>query len=117
MQEKIFRALSDRFIRFALISAFGLFLIQSVLTTLLYKKIPTLIPFFNNMAWGEERLAPKVLLVVLLFLYIFIIITHNILAERFYEKYPLLSRIVSAISVLFVALGFFAFIKILFLVF
>jgi hypothetical protein len=65
-----------------------------------YRNLPPLLPIFNQLPWGEERLSstpgifiPSIVVLVILFINIF-------LSSYFYEKSPLVSRIFAVTSFL-----------------
>lgn len=117
MKGKFKLIISDQFVRISLVLSF-LFIIP--LTTIIittYSNLPPLIPFFNSMPWGEDRLVSSSvsLFLPLLLLGIFII---NILQASFaYSRYVLVARIVMFNTFLFLLLGLLAYLQILFLTF
>lgn len=115
MKEKFNLLLQDQFVRISLLLSL-LFIVPLVLLIIFsYSKLPPLIPFFNSMPWGEERLyfSKITILLPLLLLIVFIL---NILQAVFvYKKYVLLSRIVLFNCFLFLLLSLLSYLQILFL--
>ena len=70
-----------------------------------YKSLPPFIPVFNQLQWGQPRLAPT-LGVFLPSVISFIIFISNLgLSSYLYEKTPLVSRMLSVISFLIALLS------------
>lgn len=115
MKEKFKLMISDQFVRISLLLSV-LFIVPLITIILItYKNLPPLIPFFNSMPWGEERLAPSGIAFFLPLLLI-IFVTGNILQAIFtYKKYVLIARIVLFNSFLFLLLGLLSYLQILFL--
>jgi hypothetical protein len=93
-----------------IISAFYInifFIIANVaLVLLFYGKLPPLVPIFNQLPWGEQRLGitPTVFIPVLTSLLILII--NIFISALVYKNVPLISRILSAISLIIGILTF-----------
>lgn len=117
MKEKFNLILSDQFARTSLLLSlvFIIPLIAIILFT--YSKLPPLIPFFNSMPWGEERLAPSGIAIFLPFILLLILVGNMLLAILVYKKYVLIARITLFNSFLFLLLGLLAYLQILFLTF
>ena len=109
--------LADNIVRIATFSSIFFILIQTILVLIFISRFPPLIPLLNSRPWGSERLfAPQAILAIpLIFLIIFVV--HTILSVSFYGRNILISRILSFNALLFILLGFLAFIQIVFLVF
>ena len=117
MKEKFKLILSDQFARISLVLSliFIIPLLIIIITT--YGNLPPLIPFFNSMPWGEDRLIVSGLTVFLPLLLVIIFIGNVVLATVFYSKYVLISRITLFNCFLFLMLGLLAYLQILFLTF
>jgi hypothetical protein len=71
-----------------------------------YGKLPPLIPIFNQLPWGEQRLGPTIT-VFIPDLIAFLIFVINMLMSAFvYKKIPLISRMFAAVSLLMGVLTF-----------
>jgi hypothetical protein len=71
-----------------------------------YGKLPPFIPIFNQLPWGEQRLG-STLTIFIPVLTALLIFAANIFASTFtYKKNPLISRMLSAISLLIAILTF-----------
>lgn len=115
MKEKFNLIISDQFVRISLLLSF-IFLVPLLgIIIITYSGLPPLIPFFNSMPWGEDRLVNGGV-VIFLPLLLLIIFTSNIALATFsYAKYVLISRIVLFNCFLFLLLGLLAYLQILFL--
>ena len=115
MKEKFSLMISDQFVRISLLFSLIFILPLIFIIIITYGTLPPLIPFFNSMPWGEERLASSQVAIFLPLLLI-IIITSNILQAAFiYKRYVLVSRIVLFNTFLFLLLGLLSYLQILFL--
>lgn len=117
MRQKFRVLLSDQFIRFSLLLSL-LFLIPLIVIILVtYTSLPPLIPFFNSMPWGEERLSYSNITIFLPVILLGVFIGNVLQAAFSYSKYVLVARIVLFNSFLFLLLGLLAYLQILFLTF
>ncbi len=117
MKERLKNASRDSVIRFSVIFSLVFIFLETVLILVFFGKLPPFIPFFNSMPWGESRLAPPNNFLYLFSSFIAVVILDNFLSAVFYKSYPLISRILSVTSLLFVFLGFLASVQIFILVF
>lgn len=106
MKEFFKDTLRDKTIAFAF-SINTFFIIVTVIYILFsYGKLPPFVPIFNQLPWGEQRLGgkPTIFIPVLATLLIFVI---NIFTSTLvYKKFPLISRMLAAISLLTGILSF-----------
>lgn len=117
MKEKFNLLLSDQFVRISLLLSV-LFIVPLILLIIFsYSKLPPLIPFFNSMPWGEERLYFSKIIILLPLFLITIFILNILQAVFVYKKYVLLSRIVLFNCFLFLLLSLLSYLQILFLTF
>jgi len=117
MKEKFSIILSDQFARISLLLSM-LFVIPLILIILAtFSNLPPLIPFFNSMPWGEQRLAPSWVTITLPFLLLVILSTNIFISLLVYKRYVLIARIALFICFLFLLLGLLAYLQILFLTF
>lgn len=117
MKEKFKIILSDQFIRISLLLSLVFLLPLVVIILLTYGTLPPLIPFYNSMPWGEERLAYSQVAVFLPVILITLFVVNIAQAMFSYSKYVLVARIVLFNSFLFLLLGLLAYLQILFLTF
>lgn len=91
---------SDKMMWFSFILSFLLVLMSLLLIVLFYPQLPPLIPLFNQMPWGEERLSEKQYIFILPTIAFFIFIVNFCIAFFLYEKMPLVCRLLCATSLL-----------------
>lgn len=117
MKDKFSVIIYDQFTRMSLLlSIVFLFpLIGFMLFS--FSSLPPLIPFFNSMPWGEDRLANSGI-VIFLPIIVFAVFMANLLQAVFsYSKFVLVARILMINTFLFLLLGILAYLQILFLTF
>lgn len=117
MRGKIKIFLSDQFVRLSLILSVLFVIPLLFIIGYSINKLPPLIPFFNSMPWGEERLINSNVILVLPLLVIGIFLANIFQAIFSYSKYVLVSRIIMFNTFLFLLLGLLAYLQILFLTF
>lgn len=117
MKNNIRKALSDKGIGYALIFSFVLLLIQVVLVSFEYFKLPPLVPLFNSLSWGNDRLTFRVFVFFVPLLLLSTGILNIGIAAASYRKHILLSRMLSYNLLLCAILSTIALAQILFLVF
>lgn len=117
MKEKFNLILTDQFVRISLFLSFLFITPLIAIIIFSYTNLPPLIPFYNSMPWGEERLAYSNI-TILLPLILLGVFMGNVLQALFaYSKYVLVARIVLFNCFLFLLLGLLAYLQILFLTF
>lgn len=109
--------LEDNIIKSSFSAALLLIALQSILVIVFYSNLPPYIPFLNSEIWGEGRLVVKQFILLLVTALLIVFSINNGLVLNLYSKHPLLSRLLSFNTLLFVFLAFLAFIQILLLVF
>jgi hypothetical protein len=79
-------------------------LLLTVLTVLFilfyYAKLPPLIPVFNQLPWGNERLTPTVGIFIPIIVFTVILIFNFLFTSVVYSKNPLIARIVAAVTLI-----------------
>ncbi len=117
MRERFNYILTDQFVRISIILSL-LFLVPLFIVIIAtYSSLPPLIPFFNSMPWGEERLANSIVTIILPMLLVAVFVGNILQATFTYRKYVLIARIILFNCFLFFLLGFLAYLQILFLTF
>lgn len=78
-----------------------LFVLSSIIIALLfYRNLPPLIPIFNQLPWGEQRLGATITIFIPIFTSLIIAISNLIISTIVYKKIPLVARMLAAISLL-----------------
>ncbi len=99
------RITADKIIRLATIITVGLLILQFIYIVLRFNHIPPVIPLFNQLPWGEGRLAEKLFIFLPLLLASGICLVNITLSSAFYERMPLISRILGVINMLLALLS------------
>lgn len=117
MKGKFKLIFTDQFVRISLLLSLLFMIPLIVIIIATYPSLPPLVPFFNSMPWGEDRLAYSNLMIFLPIL-IVLVFAGNVLQATFsYTKYVLVARILMFNCFLFLLLGLLAYLQILFLTF
>lgn len=117
MSAKISTLFKDSSIKYSLLLSFFFLIIQIILLVFFYAKLPPLIPFFNSLPWGQERLGKLELVFLVPAGTLLILILNTYIAKRIYIKHGLTSRLLSVNGLLISLLGFVALAQIMLLVF
>lgn len=82
-------------------------IVISLLYILLYfKNLPPFIPIFNQLPWGEQRIAETIWIFLLPVISFLILGINLISSSMFYKKNPLIARLFSVTSFLVSTLAF-----------
>ena len=89
------------------------FIISSLLTfftflyiAIYYSSLPPLIPIFNQLPWGNNRLTPTVGIFIPIIVFIVIFIFNVLFTSAIYSKSPLLARLVAAVTLILAMMNF-----------
>lgn len=91
---------SDKIMWFSFIFSFFLVAVSLLFIAFFYKQLPPVIPLFNQMPWGEERLSEKQDIFFPPAVTFFIFIANFSIAFFLYEKMPLVCRMLCTTSLL-----------------
>lgn len=108
---------ADRVIFYALVLSFFGILIQAIFSGIQFINMPPIIPLFNSLSWGEERLANKAFIFAVPGFLLLTIVLNFFFTSQMYKKNPLLSRMLLFNVLLGVFLSGIALVQIFFLVF
>lgn len=100
------RVNADRIIKLSTYISLGFLLLHLVYTSLLYNFLPPFFPLFNQMPWGEERLGTKIEIFLPLLITVSFFSLNFFISFWFYEKMPLVSRILGITTLLVSVLSF-----------
>lgn len=92
--------LSDKIVFWGILSSLFLLGFAVVYVFLFYKSLPPVLPIFNQLPWGEERLGDKQKLFLPLEITLFILISNVFFSKFVYKHIPLFARILCATSLL-----------------
>lgn len=97
---------ADKIIRWSMTFAFILLLFQAGLLAVFYLRLPPVVPLFNQLPWGEDRLgATYEFLLPIVIAGIFFLFNY-VLLRKLYTTTPLVSRIVGITTLLTSLLSF-----------
>lgn len=100
MNELIRRFSNDRIMWWGIILSLGIVVINSSYLLLIFRDLPPFVPLFNQMPWGEERIAQKIDIFLPLFMVGAILLGNVLFSYIIYEKMTLVARILSITSLL-----------------
>lgn len=85
-----------------LASLINIFLIISTIIYILFffGKLPPLVPIFNQLPWGEERLGNTLTIFIPAGVSLFIFVINIFISNFIYKNIPLISRMLAAVSLL-----------------
>lgn len=92
--------LTDRITQRGFIFCIIIIVLSVLYIALYYNALPPLIPLFNQLPWGEERLSKTIGIFIPPLIAFLIFLINLIIASRFYAKTPLLARILAITSFL-----------------
>lgn len=103
--------LNDKIARLGIILSSIILLIEVIYIGIFYFSLPPLLPIYNQLPWGEERLGSRIEIFLPFLLSLIYFITNFFLLSRLYEKLPLLSRMLSITTFLIAILSLFFIIR------
>lgn len=83
---------SDKILRFGMLFSLCLILLSLLYSGLMYNSLPPVLPLYNQMPWGEDRLGVKLELFILPGLALAVLLLNSLLAYILYDRMPLVSR-------------------------
>lgn len=90
----------DKLLQRLFILSFILIVITTIYTLFSYSKLPPLLPIFNQLPWGEKRLSGTPGIFIPSILVFLILIFNMVISVLFYQRSPLISRILAITSFL-----------------
>ncbi len=77
------------------------FIVSSIVYILFsYEKLPPIIPIFNQLPWGEQRLGNTFMIFIPVLVALLILVINIFTGSYVYKNSPLISRMLAAISLL-----------------
>jgi|WetSurMetagenome_2_1015567.scaffolds.fasta_scaffold02934_7 hypothetical protein len=106
MKELFKDVLEDKTIAFAFF--LNIFFVIAAVAYILffYRKLPPVIPIFNQLPWGEQRLGGTLTIFIPVLTAVLILAINIITSALIYKKIPLISRMFAAVSLLIGILTF-----------
>lgn len=96
----------DKIIFFSSLITVSLIVLNVLMIALFYKNLPPYIPLYNQMPWGEARIGAKIEIFIIPGLILIITIVNFLFSKNYYQKIPLISRLLAVTSFLISFLGF-----------
>ena len=90
----------DKIMRLSLQIATVLLFGQIVILAFFYFSLPPLIPLFNQLPWGEDRLGHRLEIFLPSGIALLFLMSNLFLANHLYERLPLVARILSIATLL-----------------
>ena len=81
-----------------------------------YRKLPSFIPIFNQLPWGDQRLVSTPGIFIPVIIFSFLCIFNIIFTSAVYSKSPLIARIVAAVTLLLAMINFLFIVRTIFLI-
>lgn len=117
MKGKLNKIFLDRSIKYSILLSSLIIFFQTIILLLSYRFLPPVVPLFNSLPWGEDRLIKKEIIFILPASIILLILINTYFIDRFISKRMILSRMLAANVLLFAAISGIAILQIFILVF
>ena len=96
----------DKIIRWGMLTAVILFFLHGIFLAIFFTSLPPVVPLYNQMPWGEPRLASKIELILPLILTAGFLLSNYFIIAKLYATMPLVARIISVTTLLISLLAF-----------
>lgn len=106
MNETFKVALADKIAKWCLILSSGILVVELMYIGFFYFSLPPVLPIYNQLPWGEQRLGSKIEIFLPFGLTLIFFVFNFILLSRLHDKLPLLSRMLSITTFLIAILSF-----------
>ena len=106
MKELIKQVKADKIVKWTVFLSAGLLFLHLIYIVIIYSFLPPYLPLFNQMVWGQERLGTKVEIVLPFLITFSFFFINFFLITRFYDRMPLVSRMISITCLLLTILSF-----------
>lgn len=100
MKELFKHIKSDKIIKWGVILASTLVILETAYILIAYTSLPPFLPIYNQMPWGESRLGSKIEIFLPVLITVAYIVINLFLITRLYTRMPLASRILSITTLL-----------------
>ncbi len=117
MNESIKQLFTDKIIFVSALFAFILLFFHGFFALLSFSKLPSFIPLFNQMPWGETRLGTKIQMFIPFGIATSIWISNCVAMLLIYNKMPLVARLLAVTSFLVSLLALFVIVRTILIVF
>lgn len=92
--------LTDKIIKTGMFASAIIIAVELIYIGFLFLSLPPLLPVFNQLPWGPERLGPKISIFIPTGLTFAFLVLNFFAIARLHEQSPLLSRIISITTLL-----------------
>ena len=104
--KKIIRQIyADKILRWSTIISLLLLFMSGVYLLISYNSLPPFVAIYNQLPWGDDRLGLRYTIFIPFGIALALILINCFLCFYFYEKLPLISRMISATNVLIAVLA------------
>lgn len=100
MNARIRKLLADKLVLFSFLCILAIFSLYGIFLLFTYQQTPSLVPLFNQIPWGIERLGAKIQLFLPLGIASLAIVINTFLLLFISQDMPLVTRLVSLTNVL-----------------
>ena len=97
---------SDRITNIGFLLTIIFIIVIFIFTLSLYGSLPPLIPIFNQLPWGEERIGNKTTIFIPILTTLLVFVINLIISALIYKNIPLVSRLLAGTSLLAAILTF-----------
>jgi hypothetical protein len=105
MKELFKHIKTDKIVKWGIILASSLLILQTLYLLLSYTSLPPYLPLYNQMPWGESRLGSKIEIFLPIIITVAFISVNIFFIVRLYTRMPLASRILSITTLLITVLS------------
>ncbi len=95
MNARFKKLFADNIVLASFISVFAMLVFYVIFLLVMYQKLPPVVPLFNQVPWGEARLATKMQLFIPFGIVCAIVIGNTGIVIFFSSEIPLITRLVS----------------------
>ena len=100
MKELFKHIKSDKIVKWGIIVASSLLIVETLYVLIVYVSLPPYLPLFNQMPWGEERLGSKIEIFLPIIITVLYAAVNTFLIAQLYTRMPLASCILSITTLL-----------------
>ncbi|HUQ85642.1 MAG TPA: hypothetical protein VM077_04920 [Candidatus Limnocylindrales bacterium] len=98
---------ADKIAKWGLILSSSILLVELIYIGIFYLSLPPVLPIFNQLPWGEQRLGIRATIFLPLIIALTFFVFNFFLVSRLRDKLPLLSRMLSITTFLISILSLF----------
>lgn len=117
MNNNIRTILKDKGIRYSIIITCIVLVLELITVVFLFPKFPPVIPLFNSLSWGKDRLVPSPVIFAAPVFLVLMALCNIFITSISYRRHALLARMITINLLLTVLLSLVALAQILLLIF